>query len=141
MICKLLLRMFQEGYLGIFEVNQQFYLFFLIMTLSVRQSLTSNQISYLTITQLFVEKTIIPLFNTRIQLAFLGNEFFNLSGHPRRIMVVANVSFMWYIVIQNISDSVRKMHTWASTSVLRKAFSQSKRLILEYDRHLFACEQ
>ena len=34
MICKLLLRMFQEGYLGILEVNQQFYLFFLTLTLS-----------------------------------------------------------------------------------------------------------
>ena len=46
MICKLLLRMFYGGYLGNFEVDQQFYQFFLALTLSVRQILIYKQISY-----------------------------------------------------------------------------------------------
>ena len=49
--------------------------------------------------QLFVEKTIIPLLIREHSLFFVGNELFNFSGHPRRITVFANFSFMWYIVI------------------------------------------
>ena len=52
-----------------------------------------------TIKQLFIEETIVSFFNTRIYLVFLGNELFNFSGHPRQITVVANFSFMWYILI------------------------------------------
>ena len=66
-----------------------------------------------TIKQLFIEETIVSFFNTRIYLVFLGNELFNFSGHPRQITVVANFSFMWYILFRMFKAVLEKMDTWA----------------------------
>ena len=52
-----------------------------------------------TMKQLLLEESSPPLFNKKIQIVFLTNKFFNFAGNPSWITLVANVSFMWYIVV------------------------------------------